>query len=124
MLIRVNYANELSKHLKWRRNVIDMPVLIRLTKNVLGLTNNFLGQVMRSVSEGKYNTVNNTTCGGSNLSKYSNNHWQSPLVPTCSTAVPNRVARIHNTNQLVPMSTRAHVHSYPCQLVPKSTVSL
>ena len=45
-----------------RGQVIYMPVLIRLT-------NNFLGQVMGSASEGKYNTVKNTTSSGSNLSK-------------------------------------------------------
>ena len=38
------------------RHVTSMPVLIRST-------NNFLGQFIGSASEGKYNTVNNTTSG-------------------------------------------------------------
>ena len=39
-----------------RRHVTSMPVLIRPK-------NNFLGQFIGSVSDGKYKTVNNTTSG-------------------------------------------------------------
>ena len=45
-------------------HVTSMLVLIRPAKNVVC-------QVIGSASEGKYNTVNNTTSGGSDFSKMS-----------------------------------------------------
>ena len=68
-------------------HVTSMPVLIRQA-------NNFLGQVIRSASEGKYNTVNSTTSGKVTFQKCLNSgityfhlkiatsYKHSPLVPT------------------------------------------
>ena len=72
---------------KVRRHGTSMLVLIRPT-------NNFLGQAIGSVSEGKDNTVNNTTSGEVTFKKCLNlgityfhlkitsSHKHSPLVPT------------------------------------------
>ena len=75
----------------------DRPISFKAKKRpvLISSTSNCLGQVIGSASEEKYNTVNNTTSGGSNLSKISEfgdyllvqlkivaNHWHSPLEPT------------------------------------------
>ena len=73
-----------------------MPVLIMPT-------NNFLGQVSGGVSEGKYNTVNNTTPGEVTFQKCLNsgitfiqvkttNHTHLPLVPARAHMKPGMVA--------------------------------
>ena len=48
-----------QKEAKVRRHVTALPAVDKVEDR--GWTNNFLCQVMGSASEGKYNTVNNTT---------------------------------------------------------------
>ena len=81
-----------------------MPVLIRPA-------NNFLAQVIRSASEGKYNTVNNITFGEVTFQKRLNSgtiyfhlkiatsHKHSPLVPTRAYMKLGRAALCGSGNQ-------------------------